>query len=113
MRERGRRAQQIEDAINKPRADCNATSLKTESLADDSRQQNVLQRRERLHATTASSPQQFPDLNCFSHLRWDFVFQRPQHLLSRCARERRVFFVEEPIIDRSAPKLEITRRDNN
>ncbi len=36
------------------------------------------------------------DLICLSHLRWDFVYQRPQHLLSRCARERRVFFVEEP-----------------
>lgn len=37
------------------------------------------------------------DVVCFSHLRWSFVFQRPQHLLSRCARERRVFFVEEPM----------------
>jgi UDP-galactopyranose mutase len=37
------------------------------------------------------------DLVCFSHLRWDFVYQRPQHLLSRFARERRVVFVEEPI----------------
>ncbi len=37
------------------------------------------------------------DLVCFSHLRWDFVYQRPQHLLSRCARDRRVFFVEEPV----------------
>ena len=36
------------------------------------------------------------DLVCFSHLRWDFVYQRPQHLLSRSARERRVFFIEEP-----------------
>ena len=26
------------------------------------------------------------DLICFSHLRWDFVYQRPQHLLSRLAR---------------------------
>lgn len=34
---------------------------------------------------------------CFSHLRWDFVFQRPQHLMTRFARERRVFFFEEPI----------------
>jgi glycosyltransferase involved in cell wall biosynthesis len=37
------------------------------------------------------------DVLCFSHLRWDFVFQRPQHLLSRCARDRRVFFIEEPM----------------
>ena len=37
------------------------------------------------------------DLLCFSHLRWDFVYQRPQHLLSRFAQERRVFFIEEPV----------------
>ncbi len=37
------------------------------------------------------------DLLCFSHLRWDFVFQRPQHLLSRAARRMRVFFFEEPM----------------
>jgi UDP-galactopyranose mutase len=39
------------------------------------------------------------DLICFSHLRWNFVFQRPQHLLTRCAHERRVFYFEEPIVD--------------
>lgn len=37
------------------------------------------------------------DLVCVSHLRWDFVFQRPQHLLTRAARHRRVFYVEEPL----------------
>lgn len=36
------------------------------------------------------------DLICFSHLRWNFVFQRPNHLMSRCAASRRVFFFEEP-----------------
>ncbi len=36
------------------------------------------------------------DLVCFSHLRWNFVFQRPQHLMSRFARARRTFFIEEP-----------------
>jgi UDP-galactopyranose mutase len=45
------------------------------------------------------------DLVCFSHLRWDFVFQRPQHLLTRCARERRVFFVEEPIFGNGSMRL--------
>src|SRR5437763_12660095 len=35
---------------------------------------------------------------CFSHLRWDWVYQRPQHLLARLARDHgyRVSFVEEP-----------------
>src|SRR5690349_1391416 len=36
------------------------------------------------------------DLICFSHLRWNFVFQRPQHLLTRFASLTRVFYVEEP-----------------
>lgn len=36
------------------------------------------------------------DLLCFSHLRWDHVYQRPNHLMARAARERRVYFVEEP-----------------
>ncbi len=52
-----------------------------------------------------------PDLICFSHLRWDFVYQRPQHLLSRCAKDRRVFFVEEPIFAETLPKLVISERD--
>ena len=34
---------------------------------------------------------------CFSHLRWDFVFQRPQHLMSRFARDRKVIYWEEPL----------------
>ena len=47
------------------------------------------------------------DLVCLSHLRWDFVFQRPQHLLSRCARDRRVFFVEEPLFGSGARRVEL------
>jgi UDP-galactopyranose mutase len=38
------------------------------------------------------------DLVCLSHLRWDLVFQRPHHLLIRAARDRRVYFVEEPLV---------------
>jgi UDP-galactopyranose mutase len=34
---------------------------------------------------------------CFSHLRWNFVFQRPQHLLSRFAKKHDVLFIEEPV----------------
>ncbi len=37
------------------------------------------------------------DLVCFAHLRWDFVFQRPNHLMARFARHRRVYYVEEPL----------------
>jgi UDP-galactopyranose mutase len=51
------------------------------------------------------------DLICISHLRWDFVWQRPQHILSRLARHYRIFFVEEPMTDTSAgkPQLVISR----
>lgn len=48
-----------------------------------------------------------PDLICFSHLRWDFVYQRPQHLLKRCAATRRVFFVEEPVFDNGSMHLDV------
>jgi glycosyltransferase involved in cell wall biosynthesis len=48
------------------------------------------------------------DLICFSHLRWNFVFQRPQHLLSRCAKKRRVFYVEEPLPSDGPARLEVT-----
>ena len=37
-----------------------------------------------------------PTLVVFSHLRWNFVFQRPQHLMTRLAARRPVLFVEEP-----------------
>ncbi len=60
-----------------------------------------------MHRMTSQSP---ADLICFSHLRWNFVFQRPQHLMTRCARECRVFFVEEPIFSPGGiPRLDIQR----
>src|SRR5688572_8838339 len=53
------------------------------------------------------------DLICLSHLRWNFVFQRPQHLMTRCARDRRVFFVEEPCYsDGITPRLQIEPSDS-
>jgi UDP-galactopyranose mutase len=45
---------------------------------------------------------------CLSHLRWNFVFQRPQHLLSRCAREHDVVFFEEPVFDAPEPELVVS-----
>lgn len=46
-------------------------------------------------------------LICFSHLRWDFVFQRPQHLMTRLSSNHRVLFWEEPEfhIDLGAARL--------
>lgn len=42
---------------------------------------------------------------CFSHLRWGFVFQRPNHLMIRAARGRRVFYIEEPLFDAEQAQL--------
>lgn len=53
------------------------------------------------------------DVICFSHLRWDFVYQRPQHLMSRFAAENRVFFIEEPIESDGEDRIDISERDSN
>lgn len=38
-----------------------------------------------------------PTIVVFSHLRWNWVWQRPQHLLSRLAKRFPVIFIEEPL----------------
>ena len=54
------------------------------------------------------------DLVCFCHLRWDFVYQRPQHLLSRFAKLHRVFFIEEPVFhDNHDNSLRISENTEN
>jgi glycosyltransferase involved in cell wall biosynthesis len=53
------------------------------------------------------------DLVCFSHLRWGFVFQRPNHLLSRFSKHQRVFFIEEPIFIEGEDKLQIENYNEN
>jgi hypothetical protein len=45
------------------------------------------------------------DLICFSHLRWNFVYQRPQHLMSRYP--GRVFFIEEPVFADTADWINV------
>jgi UDP-galactopyranose mutase len=49
-----------------------------------------------------------PALVCFSHLRWNSVFQRPQQLMSRFARQRDVFFFEEPEQGEGLPRLRLS-----
>jgi hypothetical protein len=53
-------------------------------------------------------------LICFSHLRWNFVFQRPQHLMSRFAREMNVMYWEEPldIGPKETAYLQVREADN-
>ena len=42
----------------------------------------------------------------FSHLRWNFVYQRPQHLLSRLAQRWPVVFIEEPVPGAAEDRIE-------
>ena len=48
--------------------------------------------------THAPKPKANPeyDMIVFCHLRWDFVYQRPQHIISRLAKDYRILVVEEP-----------------
>jgi glycosyltransferase involved in cell wall biosynthesis len=59
------------------------------------------------HSETQSPRQKI--LVCFSHLRWQFVYQRPQHLMSRAATEQPVIFFEEPIFEDAGelPRLNV------
>ena len=53
------------------------------------------------------------DIICFSHLRWNFVYQRPQHLMSRFAKQTRVFFIEEPWFDAEhTSHLQLEHKEN-
>ncbi|MBF9219574.1 glycosyltransferase family 1 protein [Hymenobacter ruricola] len=66
-------------------------------------------------AAETSAPYALPDLVCFAHLHWDFVWQRPQHLLSRFAQHGRVFYVEDAFYhndDLIEPHVEIKERQN-
>jgi glycosyltransferase involved in cell wall biosynthesis len=54
-----------------------------------------------------------PTLLCLSHLRWSFVYQRPQHLMSRFARTCNLLYVEEPVpSSEAAPWLEVRPEEN-
>jgi len=57
-----------------------------------------------LNAGLANSSAVLPaNIMCFSHLRWKFVYQRPQHLLSRFSTRFNVFYLEEPVYDSEGP----------
>jgi glycosyltransferase involved in cell wall biosynthesis len=66
-------------------------------------------------AAENNRPYTLPDLVCFAHLHWDFVWQRPQHLMSRFAQQGRVFYVEDAFYHNDnliEPHVEIKDRDN-
>lgn len=45
----------------------------------------------------------------FSHLRWNSVFQRPHHIMTRLAERRDILFVEEPVTNGAVAGLEVMR----
>ncbi|GEP52220.1 glycosyl transferase [Flavobacterium noncentrifugens] len=47
--------------------------------------------------TTQNSGAQYYDMIVFCHLRWDFVYQRPQHLISRMSKDLKILLIEEPV----------------
>ncbi|MES3038092.1 MAG: glycosyltransferase family 1 protein [Bdellovibrionota bacterium] len=72
---------------------------------------NLMQQLNNLEDTTRYACDS-SDLICFSHLRWNFVFQRPQHLMTRFAQHRRVFYFEEPVfITVEKPELRSFQKD--
>lgn len=50
---------------------------------------------------------------CFSHLRWDFVHQRPHHLLSEASANYRVYFIEEPEFAPGLPHFRMRVAESN
>jgi hypothetical protein len=63
-----------------------------------------------MHDINARLPPPFEDVHdliCLAHHRWPSVAQRPQHLMVRFARRRRVFFVEPPRIE-DVPETRVT-----
>jgi len=58
-------------------------------------------------ALVGDDPRRFP-LIVHCHLRWDFVWQRPQQLFSRLAANHPVLFVEDPLPGEGEPHLDVS-----
>src|SRR5689334_9619526 len=54
-----------------------------------------------MRSNSAAPEASQPAILCLAHLGWDFVWQRPQHILSRLAQHYPVLYVNEPEIVRS------------
>ena len=60
-------------------------------------------------STAVNAAKRSERLICFSHLRWNFVTQRPQHLMTRFAKTFELVFWEEPLTGGDAPSLRLER----
>ncbi|MER8710080.1 glycosyltransferase [Mesorhizobium sp. M1088] len=57
---------------------------------------------------TPKIPVQSSILLCFSHLRWNFVCQRPQHILTLASKQQQLIYFEEPIFEeRRHPSMRV------
>ena len=61
-----------------------------------------------INAAHRTSPSSSTPIIVHCHLRWDFVWQRPQQIFSRLAADRAILFVEEPTEAPGAPRLEVS-----
>ena len=79
-------------------ADLPTTTQTNDASVSEAKRVSVTVKQPIRPAAPVSSEIKLPEhLLCFSHLRWNFVYQRPQHLMSRAAEGTRVWFLEEPI----------------
>lgn len=56
-----------------------------------------IQKSNTLNTSSSSDGPQYYDMIVFCHLRWQFVYQRPQHIISRLAAAMKILFIEEPV----------------
>jgi glycosyltransferase involved in cell wall biosynthesis len=65
------------------------------------------------HKSTEKSNSSSAPILVHCHLRWDFVWQRPQQIFSRLARIHKVLFLEDPVEGEGLPRLEISTPQSN
>ncbi len=79
-------------------ADSSASTETNNASVSEEKRVSVIEKEPTHPAEPVFSGKKLPEhLLCFSHLRWNFVYQRPQHLMSRAAEGTNVWFLEEPI----------------
>ena len=82
-----------------------STSIRAQSDGASGAAQAISTLRER--PLDASTSRRFP-LIVHCHLRWDFVWQRPQQLFTRLAADHPVLFIEDPLLGDGEPSLDLS-----
>jgi glycosyltransferase involved in cell wall biosynthesis len=71
---------------------------------------SIIYREREVKERRTSAPAEYPII-VHSHLGWDWVWQRPQQLLSRLSKRHRVLFVESPASDETATSTQVAMRE--